>query len=221
MNRRNFIKFLAIQSFFLLAGKKAYCSNLKNEKIEIILTIDDGPRKTMKNTLEQLGENNKNPAIFYVIGENLNNTYAKELAKNSLTNGHLLGNHSYTHPYFSKICFKTAKKEIDKTEELIEKIHQEANIPRSRKLFRFPYGNENPEIREYLKEEGYLIQGWNVDSNDWKYYSKEKKYNLDTIINNCKKAKNRDIVLLHELPLTSNYVIPFFSNSEKYSLVLP
>jgi peptidoglycan/xylan/chitin deacetylase (PgdA/CDA1 family) len=220
MNRRSFIKLLAIQSISLLIGKKVYGFPVE-KKTEVILTIDDGPRKTMKNTLEELGENNKNPAIFYVIGENLKNNYAKELAKNALTKGHLLGNHSYTHPNFSKISFETARKEIEKTEELIEEIHQEVEIPREIKLFRFPYGSENQKIKEYLKEKEYLIQGWDVDSNDWKYYSKEKKCDLENIMDNCKKAKNKDIVLLHELPLTSNYIIPFFANSEKYQLVLP
>jgi peptidoglycan/xylan/chitin deacetylase (PgdA/CDA1 family) len=221
MDRRTFIKILAAQSILFALRGKGLCFVPEVEKTNIILTIDDGPRKTMEDILERLGEKNENPAIFYIIGENLKNNYTKELAKNALAKGHLLGNHSYSHPMFSKINFETAKKEIDETEKIIEELYAEESILREKKLFRFPYGDENAKVREYLKEKGYCIQRWDIDSNDWKYYSKEKKGDLNSIINNCKKAKNKDIVLMHDNPVTSNYLIPFFTNSGEYKLVLP
>jgi len=83
----------------------------------------------MKNILEELGTNNENPAIFYVLGKNLKKTYAKDLAKDALINGHEIGNHSYNHPEFSKINFETAKIEIQETEKLIEMAYQETDTP--------------------------------------------------------------------------------------------
>jgi len=223
MNRRAFLKSLVIQTAIFAITKNAYGTLSGKHKKEIILTIDDGPREAMGDILEELGSENENPAIFYVIGKNLRSTSSRELAKKALKKGHLLGNHSYTHPNFSNIKFKTAKKEIEMTEKLIEKIHQEVKIPQTKKLFRFPYNGENRIVEKYLREEGYTLQRWDIDSNDWKYYSKakEERLGLASILLNCKKAKNKDIILVHDITITSKYIIPFFIHSGGYKLILP
>jgi len=221
MDRRTFLKNLIIQTSICIITQNVYSSLSEKDKKEIILTIDDGPRKTMKKILEDLGPNNENPTIFYVVGKNLKDSYNKELAKIALINGHLLGNHSYSHSKFSNIKFETAKEEIERTEELIEEIHQEVKVPKTKKLFRFPYGNETEKIREYLKEQGYTLQRWDTNSNDCKHYSKNNHLSLVSILLNCKEAKNKDIVLVHDLPITSNYIIPFFIHSGGYKLILP
>lgn len=221
MDRRDFLKSLVLQSSALIIPQNAYYLLSGNDKKEIILTIDDGPRKTMDILLEDLGSNQENPAVFYVVGEKLRSTFARELAKKALINGHILGNHSYSHPMFSNINFDTAKGEIERTEELIEGIHQEVKIPKTKKLFRFPYGDETEKIREYLKEQGYTLQRWDTDSKDWGYYSKKNPISLTSIILNCKNAKEKDIVLLHDIPITAKYLISFFIHSGEYKLILP
>ena len=221
MDRRAFLKSLVIQTAIFAITKNAYGVLSEKPKKEIILTIDDGPRETMKNILEDLGPNQENPVIFYVIGGNLRNTSSRELAKKALKNGHLLGNHSYNHPDFSKINFETAKKEIERTEKIIEELHQEVKIPQTKKLFRFPFGEEDKKTKEYLQERGYSLQRWDTDSNDWKYYLKENRLSLASILLNCKEAKNEDIVLVHDLPITSKYLIPFLIYSGEYKLILP
>src|SRR4030042_5676495 len=158
MDRRTFLKSLMLQASLFIITQNAYGSLSERDKKEIILTIDDGPRKTMKTILEHLGSNNENPAIFYVVGKILKESCARELAKKALINGHILGNHSYHHPSFLNINFETAKEEIERTEELIKEIHKEVKIPKTKKLFRFPYGDETEKVREYIKEQGYSLQ---------------------------------------------------------------
>lgn len=217
MNRRNFIKMLFIQASILLLEKNSLSAQDKKKKI--ILTIDDGPRKNMESILEDLGY--KNPCIFYLIGKNIKNNFSRELAKRAIKNGHILGNHSYTHPRFSRISLKYAKEEIEKTEKILEGIYGETGFKKPNKFFRFPYGDESTEVKKYLKGEGYNLQRWNFDSNDWRYYSKQKPLRLDSIVSGCLKIKEKDIVLVHDLPITKNYLIPLIIHSKRYQPILP
>lgn len=217
MNRRNFIKLLFVQASIFALEKNSWGAQDKKKKI--ILTIDDGPRKNMESILEDLGY--ENPCIFYLIGMNTENRFSRELAKRAIKNGHILGNHSYTHPKFSKISLKSAKREIEKTESILKGIYEEVGFKKQNKLFRFPYGDENTEVKKYLKEEGYTLQRWDFDSNDWRYYSKERPLRLDSIVSGCLKIKEKDIVLVHDLPITKTYLVPFIVHSNKYQPILP
>jgi len=166
-----------------------------------------------------------------MIGELLNARYFD--ACTVLEKGHIIGNHSHTHPEFSKIPITKAKKEIEITHQLLEKIYEDAGI-KNPMLFRFPYFDpgfymkmdgegfigdpvKKKEISNFLKEIGYKIYNCNIDTEDWRYYTKQKK--LDEIIKDGQSAKENDIILIHELPISISHVIPAIE--EKYkSMVL-
>ena len=60
----------------------------------------------------------------------------------ALERGFWIANHSYTHPYFSQLSLQEATEEILKTEQFIDRAHHLAGVPRSHKLFRFPFGDK-------------------------------------------------------------------------------
>jgi peptidoglycan/xylan/chitin deacetylase (PgdA/CDA1 family) len=225
LTRREFLE----KTFFGVAGGVAGVSRVSfgdsvevaGEKRNICLTIDDGPLNYMDKILNLLGEEEKNPVIFYMVGRNLESKNGKILAKLAVMNGHIIGNHSYSHPFFQEISFFTQKQEIEKTDKIISEIYNDLSIPRSVKLFRFPYGGKTSYAEEHLKSLGYKpSQFWNVDSQDWMFYSSKYRKSLDTIIANCKKAKEGDIVLVHEKEITLKTLIPFYLNSGNYNLKL-
>jgi peptidoglycan/xylan/chitin deacetylase (PgdA/CDA1 family) len=51
----------------------------------------------------------------------------------------VLGNHSFDHPHFSDISISEARKQIRKTDEIIDWIYANAGVVRPTKIFRFPY----------------------------------------------------------------------------------
>ncbi len=53
-----------------------------------------------------------------------------------------IGNHSFSHPYFSELSFEECTEQILST-EVIERRH---------KLFRFPYGDKGGEHKDRLQE---------------------------------------------------------------------
>jgi len=235
MKRRDFLAGVG-----LLVSGLASANNESNDKKlnvkKIHLTIDDGPLKSMPKMLEILGVE-KNPVIFYLIGQNIEHGNGMALARQAVINGHVLGNHSYSHPMFSTLSLDSIKREVEKTELLIEQVYQDAGIAQPGRFFRFPYGDpgfyvskksgvhgnrqKKKDIAKFLKQEGFTTQFWNVDSCDWRYYSKKSPLSISTIMKYCRRAQDGDIVLVHDRPMTAREIVPFYVSSLEFKLVLP
>lgn len=101
------------------------------------LTIDDAPSSHTGNklrTLDKLGIK----AIWFCQGNNLEKH--QEIAVKIICSGHIIGNHSYSHPFFSETSFDDCRDEIVTTEDIIDGIYDKARVLRLAKFFRFPYG---------------------------------------------------------------------------------
>lgn len=135
----------------------------------VYLTIDDAPSKHTTNLVRSLAQR-KIPAVFYARGEFI--ARSREGLLEAIRHGFLVGNHSYSHPYFSKIGLDECFKEIEKTETLIDQCYRDANRPREMKVIRLPWSDRGAgadlkppsnnrerdrcqRIQEYLKSEGF------------------------------------------------------------------
>ena len=74
--------------------------------------------------------------------------------------GHVVGNHSWSHPVLSQLSLEDAKKQITDTEDLLTQV-----LGSSSKLMRPPYGAITDDIRNGL-DLSFIM--WDVDSLDWK-----------------------------------------------------
>ncbi len=121
-----------------------------------ILTIDDIPQKVTKPIIDYL-EEKRIPVVMFVVGENA--VKDMETLVYAIKHGVILGNHSYSHPFFSRISMEECIEEITKTEKIIEEAYAMAGVERPAKLFRFPYidkgTDKKDELQKYLKESGY------------------------------------------------------------------
>ena len=111
------------------------------------LTIDDGPSEDFREKVDYL-ESRGIKAIWFCRGEALER-FPKQ-AIYAIQKGHIIGNHSYDHPYFSKISLEEARYQIDHTDHLINQIYLQAGIKRPIKVFRFPF-LDNGSGEDYLK----------------------------------------------------------------------
>ncbi len=128
----------------------------------LYLTIDDFPTKTSEDMLLFLKEKNIS-CILFCIGKDLEKQ--ADLAVKALQMGFILGNHSYSHPAFSKLSLKSAYKEIEETHLLLEEIHKMAGIAWRAKYFRFPYGDKGDGKMGRIFTKGY---------NPWKRLKKSR-----------------------------------------------
>ena len=134
--------------------------------------------------LEILKKHNAKATVFAVGDWVIKNPDA---IKKFYKNGHEIGNHSDSHPSFSKISRGEIKEEIMLCNSKIKNITGESPV-----LVRAPsgdYSNESIEVAESL---GMKMIQWDVDSLDWKKLSVDEMYNRVT-----SKVQNGSIVLFH------------------------
>ena len=73
-----------------------------------------------------------------------------------------IGNHSYSHPKFTKRKAAQIRTQLERGEQAITKACGRGAKP----LFRFPYGDENRRTRQTVAQNGYQAIGWSLDSWD-------------------------------------------------------
>ena len=136
-----------------------------SEKI-IALTFDDGPNEEYTKEILSILENYNVKATFFIIGK-----YAKidpELVKEIFEKGHIIGNHSFSHPNFIHLSEQEIREEIKRTSEIIYEI-----IGKRPAFFRPPFGACSPLMVEILREKDYQIITWSAMTNDWDPVSAE------------------------------------------------
>ncbi|MEK7948871.1 polysaccharide deacetylase family protein [Luteolibacter soli] len=128
----------------------------------IAMTFDDGPHpNNTPRLLDMLRERNIK-ATFYVIGRNVD-LYPNVLRR-TVSEGHEIGNHSFTHPILSKMSDSAVREELTKCRDAVARA---AGIqPRT---MRPPYGALLQRQREWIHAElNYPTILWSVDPLDWK-----------------------------------------------------
>ncbi|TKI89896.1 polysaccharide deacetylase family protein, partial [Bacillus cereus] len=87
--------------------------------------------------------------------------------------GHVIGNHTYSHPNLAKVNEDEYRNQIIKTEEILNRLAGYAP-----KFIRPPYGEILENQLKWATEQNFMIVQWSVDTVDWKGVS------ADTITNN-------------------------------------
>lgn len=82
-----------------------------------------------------------------------------DAARAIVRDGHELGNHSMTHPYFSRISISGAAAELDDTERIVREVTGVTTRP----YFRFPYGDSTADMVALLASHGYIAYHWSAD----------------------------------------------------------
>ena len=82
--------------------------------IKALLTIDDIASKNTPQIVDYLVSKGIT-ALMFAWGENVEKN--PDEAEYALKNGMVIGNHSYSHPFFSKLSFDECVTEIEKCEE--------------------------------------------------------------------------------------------------------
>lgn len=150
---------------------------------KIALTFDDGPHPYYtEQLLDGLKERNVK-ATFFVLGKHAEQY--PELVKRMSDEGHLIGNHTYSHVQLNKRNSEAFKEELKKTSELIEELTgQEVQYVRP------PYGTWDKKFEEELNMFPVL---WNIDPLDW------SSSNVPGIVKKVtSKARENSIILMHD-----------------------
>jgi peptidoglycan/xylan/chitin deacetylase (PgdA/CDA1 family) len=157
----------------------------------IAITFDDGPHgKDTERLLDELQKRNIK-ASFFLIGENIEQSEKNQsLVKRMYDEGHLIGNHTYSHINIKTIGKSAAIEEINRTNELIAEI-----TGGSVTYIRPPYGLFEEDFLDCISMTPVL---WTIDPDDW------DTENVSLIVKRVvENAANRGIILLHDCYDTS------------------
>lgn len=147
----------------------------------VYLTFDDGPEPGITEyVLEQLARY-KFKATFFCRGDNAENN--PELLQAIRTEGHAIGNHTYSHVH----CFK------EYTDTYVDDVHKADDILGNTILFRAPWGSLTLpafiKLRRY-----YTFIYWSLESGD----TELQKFEINRNLNRLKlNTRGGDIVLFH------------------------
>ena len=155
---------------------------------KIALTFDDGPHpRNTEQLLDGLKERNV-VATFFVTGENAQNY--PNIIRREQEEGHLIGNHTYSHIQLTSGNRETFREELVKTNEILENITGEKVS-----FVRPPYGSWD---KSFEKELNMFPVLWNIDPLDW------CSHNAECIAAKVvEKAGDGDIILMHDYYDTS------------------
>lgn len=150
---------------------------------QIALTFDDGPHPLCtEQILDGLKERGVT-ATFFVLGENIAGNEA--ILERMHREGHLIGNHTYSHLKLNCMDHQCAVEEIRETSDLVEKV-----IGEGTEYIRPPFGIWSKEL-EY--EVTMLPVLWTIDTLDW------TTKNVPVMVNKVvKQAKDQSIILFHD-----------------------
>ena len=155
---------------------------------EVALTFDDGPDAVWTpKLLDGLKERGVH-ATFFLLGQSVEGNEA--VVKRMQEEGHLIGNHTYSHAELTKLPEDEAREEVVKTSRAICEV---TGVWPS--FVRPPFG-EWPDGLEFRVT--MIPVKWTVDSRDW--YTKNTAVIVQDVLD---AAEPGDIILMHDRYETS------------------
>lgn len=168
----------------------------------VVLTFDDGPHPqhtpAILDTLRDKGVK----AMFFQLGSILDGNFiGQENVKTSLAieqrllrEGHLVANHTYSHPRLSTLSFEAATRQIREAADFIDAAARQ--LPGRTFFFRPPYGDVDYKTLLAVEDAMLYPLFWNVDPQDWQPQTPD---NLINVTLKGVEAMGSGVVLLHDI----------------------
>lgn len=159
---------------------------------EIALTYDDGPNDAATERLLEVLALNEVHATFFLIGEFVRQRPA--LVRSIAAAGHIVGNHTMTHPWLSWQSAARIRQELAGCNALLEDT-----LGGPIRFFRAPHGARRPVVLRTARDLGLTAVQWNITAFDWNPISSDKILgNVTRGIERNRNRKRASNVLLHD-----------------------
>ena len=127
----------------------------------LALTFDDGPNESLTLRLLDLLAEHQVKATFFLIGRYV--AKQAEVVRHIAKAGHIIGNHTYSHPNLIFCSEITVAREITDTAKAINDAVGEHS-----RLFRPPFGGRRPSVLRAVRAMGLTPIMWSVTCYDWR-----------------------------------------------------
>ena len=132
-----------------------------NSARKLAITFDDGPNPAITPKLLDLLDRYTARATFFLIGRFVRES--AELVRETVARGHVVGNHTETHPNLFRLAPMQIRVELRLCHSAISNA-----IGAPPKWFRPPYGFRNPWVIPAARELGYSTVMWTLIPGDWR-----------------------------------------------------
>lgn len=179
------------QTFDAFENVQALALDTKNQEKIMYLTFDNGYeyKNLTANILDTLKEKNVKAAFFVTL------SYVKQnpqLIKRMIDEGHVVGNHSATHPSYPNLTRTQMAQEIATLENYLRE-----NFSYKGEYFRFPSGEYSECALELVSSIGFKSVFWSVAYADWDTSTqKGADYAFSTVTS---RFHSGAVILLHSV----------------------
>ena len=170
--------------FSVLPSRQLLEHGTRNRE-QIAITVDDGPDPVHTPRMLDIFRDHAVRATFFVVGGAAEQY--PELVLRMKAEGHEVGSHSYSHPYFEKLSWPGAIREIGMTDWVLNRI-----LGEKCKLFRPPHGKLSLRSLIPAWAAGQQVVMWNVDLKDYRAAAGEVETQLSQTV-----FASGDIILYH------------------------
>ena len=159
----------------------------KGSEKGVSLTFDDGPDPELTPKILDILAQENVKASFFVIGEKIEGQ--EELLQRIYNEGHIIGNHSFSHTkQLTMASTKVLKEDFSNCSIVIENV-----IKQRPSFFRPPFGVTNPRYKRALFALSLKSIGWSIRSLDTK--TNDSKTLFNKVV---KQITNGSILLFHD-----------------------
>ncbi|WP_277437532.1 polysaccharide deacetylase family protein [Streptomyces sp. SPB162] len=124
------------------------------------LTFDDGPSPQYTPQVLDVLRDHGVRATFFVCGDNVGRY--PDVVRRIAAEGHVLGNHTWSHPHLGELSAADVRDQIQRTQDAVTEIGGRTPV-----LFRAPYGEFADASLAVCGDLGLRPISWSVDPTDW------------------------------------------------------
>ena len=158
---------------------------------ELYLTFDNGYENGFTPRILDILRDKQVPAVFFVTGHFVKDQ--AELVQRMAKEGHLIGNHSWSHPDLSQVGAERIRGEMDKVRQAVAELTGGQEM----KFMRPPRGIFSDRMLSVCRELGYTGVFWSVAYKDWDVNSQRGgQYAYDSVMSQLHPGA---VILLHSV----------------------
>ena len=166
----------------------------------LYLTFDCGYEfENLTSTILDVLKEKNVPAAFFCTLDHIKKE--TEIISRMINEGHIVGNHSATHPSFAEIGREKMAEELEETENYLRENYGYAS-----RFFRFPAGEYTENALDLVASLGYVSVFWSVAYNDWNVDNIQgKDYAVQTVVERLHPGA---VILLHSVSRDNAAALP-------------
>jgi len=151
----------------------------------VALTFDDGPNPGATDKLLDVLKREHVHATFFDVGRMV--AAYPDLVRREVKEGHVVGDHTWSHPMLAHRSDDSARDEIERTRDLLRKLGATVT------LFRPPYGSYTASTVNIAGSLGLRTVVWSADPSDY------RRPPVDTIVQRVlSQVRPGVIILMHD-----------------------